>query len=188
MPLGSNKSIPVNVALICATNRNLRDMIAKAQFREDLYYRLNGLVVRLPPLRERSDLEVVIHRLLAAEASGEPPTVSPEVMALFKRHNWPGNFRQLTNLLRTAIVMAGSAREVRMEHLPEDFLDDDAPLTIRPEVALQSATVVAAAAGRLEDVELLTIQKALDEHRGNVSAAARILGVSRNTIYRKLQK
>ena len=188
MPLGSNKSIPVNVALICATNRNLRDMIAKAQFREDLYYRLNGLVVRLPPLRERSDLEVVIHRLLAAEASGEPPTVSPEVMALFKRHNWPGNFRQLTNLLRTAIVMAGSAREVKLEHLPEDFLDDDAPLTIRPDVILQSASVTATAAGRLEDVELLTIQKALDEHRGNVSAAARTLGVSRNTIYRKLQK
>ena len=190
MPLGSNKSIPVNVALICATNRNLRDMIAKAQFREDLYYRLNGLVVRLPPLRERSDLEVVIHRLLAAEASGEPPTVSPEVMALFKRHNWPGNFRQLTNLLRTAIVMAGSAREVRMEHLPEDFLDDDASLACKSDTAPQSSgvPVFAASAARLEDVELLTIQKTLDEHRGNVSAAARILGVSRNTIYRKLHK
>ena len=190
MPLGSNKSIPVNVALICATNRNLRDMIAKGQFREDLYYRLNGLVVRLPPLRERSDLEVVIHRLLAAESSGEPPTVSPEVMALFKRHNWPGNFRQLTNLLRTAIVMAGSAREVRIEHLPEDFLDDGALLPARPDTAAHSPVIAALSAGaaRLEDVELLTIQKTLDEHRGNVSAAARALGVSRNTIYRKLQK
>jgi sigma-54 dependent transcriptional regulator, acetoin dehydrogenase operon transcriptional activator AcoR len=190
MPLGSNKSIPVNVALICATNRNLRDMIAKAQFREDLYYRLNGLVVRLPPLRERTDLDVVIHRLLAAEASGEPPTVSPEVMALFKRHSWPGNFRQLTNLLRTAIVMAGSVREVKIEHLPEDFLDDVGQLPIVTDVALQSqvTTVLAGGNVRLEDVELLTIQKALDEHRGNVSAAARALGVSRNTIYRKLQK
>ena len=69
MPLGSNKSIPVNVALICATNRNLREMIAKGQFREDLYYRLNGLVVRLPPLRERSDIEVVIGRLVTAESN-----------------------------------------------------------------------------------------------------------------------
>jgi transcriptional regulator with PAS, ATPase and Fis domain len=190
MPLGSNKSIPVNVALICATNRNLRDMIAKAQFREDLYYRLNGLVVRLPPLRERSDLEVVIHRLLAAEASGEPPTVSPEVMALFKRHNWPGNFRQLTNLLRTAIVMAGSEREVKIEHLPEDFLDDAGHLAESASTMAQSTTMAALGGGtsRLEDVELLTIQKSLDEHRGNVSAAARALGVSRNTIYRKLQK
>ena len=190
MPLGSNKSIPVNVALICATNRNLRDMIAKGQFREDLYYRLNGLVVRLPPLRERSDLDIVIHRLLAAEATGEPPTVSPEVMTLFKRHNWPGNFRQLTNLLRTAIVMAGSAREVKIEHLPEDFLDDVGQLPIGSDSVSQGPATAVLAGGnvRLEDVELLTIQKSLDEHRGNVSAAARALGVSRNTIYRKLQK
>lgn len=195
MPLGSNKSIPVNVALICATNRNLRDMIAKGEFREDLYYRLNGLVVRLPPLRERSDLEVVINRMLAAEASGEPHTVSPEVMGLFKRHNWPGNFRQLTNLLRTAIVMAGPDRVVRNEHLPEDFLDD--VVSLAPAVAPAAATapgspvmaaLAAAGTGKLEDIELLSIQKALEEHRGNVSAAARALGVSRNTIYRKLQK
>ncbi len=190
MPLGSNKSIPVNVALICATNRNLRDMIAKGLFREDLYYRLNGLVVRLPPLRERSDLEVVIHRMLASESSGEPFTVSPEVMGLFKRHNWPGNFRQLTNLLRTALVMAGSEREVRAEHLPEDFLDDIGVAAV-PAATVASAPPSALslpASARLEDIELLTIQKALDEHHGNVSAAARALGVSRNTIYRKLQK
>ena len=199
MPLGSNKSIPVNVALICATNRNLRDMIAKGEFREDLYYRLNGLVVRLPPLRERSDLDVVIHRLLAAESDAEPMKVSPEVMALFKQHNWPGNFRQLTNLLRTAIVMAGDEREVRLEHLPEDFLEDVGGLPAVTALAASSAGVSAAASpvmaalaaagsAKLEDIELLTIQRALEEHRGNVSAAARALGVSRNTIYRKLQK
>ncbi len=203
MPLGSNKSIPVNVALICATNRNLRDMIAKGEFREDLYYRLNGLVVRLPPLRERSDLEIVINRLLAAEAESTPMsamTVSPEVMALFKRHNWPGNFRQLTNLLRTAIVMAGPDRVVRLEHLPEDFLDDvnlqaaspASTSTATPTASVSpdplASVLQAAGSAKLEDIELLTIQRALDEHRGNVSAAARALGVSRNTIYRKLQK
>lgn len=191
MPLGSNKSIPVNVALICATNRNLRDMIAKGQFREDLYYRLNGLVVRLPPLRERTDIETVIGRLLANESSGEPFSVSPEVMALFKRHNWPGNFRQLTNLLRTAVVMADPGRVIGREHLPEDFLDDvgaePSLIPVAPESPMLAALSMPATA-KLEDVEMLTIQKALDEHRGNVSAAARALGVSRNTIYRKLQK
>jgi len=191
MPLGSNKSIPVNVALICATNRNLREMIANGQFREDLYYRLNGLVVRLPPLRERTDIEVVISRLLVAESNGESFTVSPEVMALFKRHGWPGNFRQLTNLLRTAVVMADPERVIRMEHLPEDFLDglraELSSMPVAPESPMFAALSVPAS-GRLEDVELLTIQKTLDEHRGNVSAAARALGVSRNTIYRKLQK
>ncbi len=191
MPLGSTKSIPVNVSLICATNRNLRELIAKGGFREDLYYRLNGLVVRLPPLRERTDLEVVITKLLTTESHGEPFTVSPEVMSLFKRHNWPGNFRQLTNLLRTAMVMADTDRVVGLEHLPEDFLDDVAPLA---ETAIPAPAFVApvtssaaSASGRLEDVELLAIQKTLEQHRGNVSAAARALGVSRNTIYRKLQ-
>jgi transcriptional regulator with PAS, ATPase and Fis domain len=191
MPLGSTKSIPVNVSLICATNRNLRDLIAKGGFREDLYYRLNGLVVRLPPLRERTDLEVVITKLLTTESHGEPYTVSPEVMDLFKRHNWPGNFRQLTNLLRTAMVMADADRVVGLEHLPEDFLDDVAPLAEAtapaPAFVAPVASAAAAASGRLEDVELLAIQKTLEEHRGNVSAAARALGVSRNTIYRKLQ-
>ncbi len=190
MPLGSNKSIPVNVALICATNRNLREMIAKAQFREDLYYRLNGLVVRLPPLRERTDLEVVIGRLLAAESDGQPYRVAPEVMALFKRHNWPGNFRQLTNLLRTAMVMAGPDHEVRVEHLPEDFLEDVGAMQVLPPTAngQPGASLPVPAMAKLEDIELLSIQRALDDHRGNVSAAARALGVSRNTIYRKLQK
>jgi len=187
----------VDVRVVATTNRNMAEEIHSGNFREDLYYRLNGLVVRLPPLRERSDLEVVINRLLAAESDAEPMTVSPEVMALFKRHNWPGNFRQLTNLLRTAIVMAGDEREVKLEHLPEDFLEDVAGLPTAPALAANAASVsdspmmaaLAATSGaKLEDIELLTIQRALEEHRGNVSAAARALGVSRNTIYRKLQK
>ncbi len=186
MPLGSNKSIPVNVSLICATNRNLRELIAKGAFREDLYYRLNGLVVRLPPLRERTDLETVINKLLAAESSDQQFTVSAEVMGMFKRHNWPGNFRQLTNLLRTAMVMAGPDRIVSLEHLPEDFLDDVDMNAHKTIAAPVNAEAVIAGPARLEDVELLAIQKALKEHNGNVSAAARALGVSRNTIYRKL--
>ena len=186
VPLGSTKPIPVDIALICATNRNLRELIAKGQFREDLYYRLNGLVVRLPPLRERTDLEIVINRLLSVESDGPPYKVAPQVMDVFKRHSWPGNFRQLTNLLRTAMVMASEDRVVRMEHLPEDFLEDVAAAEAQA-VASPAASPAVAIPSRLEDVELLAIQKALKEHNGNVSAAARALGVSRNTIYRKLQ-
>jgi transcriptional regulator of acetoin/glycerol metabolism len=86
--------------------------------------------------------------------------------------------------------MAGSAREVKIEHLPEDFLDDVGQLPASSDIVSQgqAAAVLAGGNVRLEDVELLTIQKSLDEHGGNVSAAARALGVSRNTIYRKLQK
>jgi transcriptional regulator of acetoin/glycerol metabolism len=183
-PLGSTKSIPVNVALICATNRNLRDMIAQGTFREDLYYRLNGLVVKLPPLRERTDLEVVINRLLASESDGQPCKVSAEVMRMFKQHNWPGNFRQLTNLLRTAIVMLGDDTEIGVDHLPDDFLDDISHAR-RQEVA-DTVTRVVSDMSTLEDVEASVIRKSLEAHGGNVSATARALGVSRNTIYRKL--
>lgn len=176
MPLGSNKSIPVNMSLICATNRNLRELIAKGAFSEDLYYRLNGLVVRLPPLRERTDLEIVINKLLVAESSGELFTVSDEVMGMFKRHNWPGNFRQLTNLLRTAMVMAGPDRIIGLEFLPDDFLDDVDMAAHKAIAAPVVAEPMIAAPARLEDVELLTLQKALKEHNGNVSARCACVG------------
>ena len=188
-PLGSAKSIPVNVSLICATHRNLREMIARGGFREDLYYRLNGLVVKLPPVRERTDFETVVNKLISAEANGHHYTIAPDVMELFKQYNWPGNFRQLTNLLRTAMVMAGDEEQIGIEHLPDDFLDDvRTAAKTEPQAASGSTNVnVIQANAKLEDVELTLIQKTLEAHGGNVSAAARALGISRNTIYRKIQ-
>jgi transcriptional regulator with PAS, ATPase and Fis domain len=182
-PLGSGKSIPVNVELICATNHNLRERIARGLFREDLYYRLNGLVVKLPPLRERTDLETVVGKILQSESEGGPYTVSEEVLCLFRRHKWPGNFRQLTNLLRTAVIMAGGDHEIGLEHMPDDFLDD---IDAMAGPAAAGPLPVAAAGARLEDMELDAIMKSLEANGGNVSATARALGVSRNTIYRKL--
>ncbi|WP_229419039.1 sigma-54-dependent Fis family transcriptional regulator [Pseudoduganella flava] len=178
-PLGSNKPVPVDVDVICATNHNLRDRIANGLFREDLYYRLNGLVVKLPPLRERTDLEAVVRKILAQE--GGRHTVTPDLMRLFHQHRWPGNFRQLTNLLRTAVVMAGDEHEIGPQHMPDDFMDD-----VAPAVSPQAAAPLPAAGGDLESMEHALIERTLREHGGNVSAAARALGVSRNTIYRKL--
>ena len=86
MPLGSSKSIPVDVAVICATHRNLREMIDAAAFREDLYYRLNGLAVRLPPLRERSDLVVLVRRILAGRVPAGAAADRAEVVDLFRRY------------------------------------------------------------------------------------------------------
>ncbi len=182
-PLGSGKSIAVNVELICATNHNLRERIAKGLFREDLYYRLNGLVVKLPPLRERTDLDTVVGKILATESDSGPYTVSDEVLRLFRRHKWPGNFRQLTNLLRTAVIMAGDETEIGLRHMPDDFLDDIDALGDMP--AASPAQMVACGA-RLEEMELSVITRSLEANGGNVSATARALGVSRNTIYRKL--
>jgi transcriptional regulator of acetoin/glycerol metabolism len=182
-PLGSGKSIPVNVELICATNHNLRERIAKGLFREDLYYRLNGLVVKLPPLRDRTDLDTVVKKIVSAESNGGRYTVSPQLLALFHQHKWPGNFRQLTNLLRTAIIMAGDEREICERHMPDDFYDDiDSGA---PPAAISTDRMLATGAN-LEEMEHSVILKSLEANGGNVSATARALGVSRNTIYRKV--
>ncbi|GIZ50723.1 sigma-54-dependent Fis family transcriptional regulator [Noviherbaspirillum aridicola] len=178
-PLGGRAAIPVDVALVCATHRNLRDMIAARAFREDLYYRLNGLVVKLPALRDRRDLAQVIDRLLMLESAGSRPArVSEEAMALFRRHAWPGNIRQLASLLRTALLMAGEGGEIRPEHLPEDFLED---------VTADTAQTGHAQPAGLQQIALSAMEQALREHGGNVSAAARALGISRNTMYRRLR-
>lgn len=185
-PLGSPKTIPVDIAIICATHRDLREMIARNRFREDLYYRLNGFVVKLPPLRERQDLAVVIGKMLERESlrggDGQPLTVAPEIMTLFARCTWPGNFRQLGNLLRTAAAMVDGDGEIRREHLPDDFFDDLRANDAKPAVdtpALQKDA-------RLQDVAVQAIAATLARHGGNVSAAARALGVSRATLYRKM--
>ncbi|QJE03259.1 sigma-54-dependent Fis family transcriptional regulator [Massilia forsythiae] len=186
-PLGSGKSIPVDMELICATNHDLRKRIADGLFREDLYYRLNGLVVKLPPLRERTDLETVVRKILVGEREDGRHRISDEVLALFRRHRWPGNFRQLNNLLRTAVIMAGDEHEIGLRHMPDDFLDDiaDTPAAFAGTSAVPAPAAPVAGAN-LEELELAAILQALAANGGNISATARALGVSRNTIYRKL--
>ncbi|WP_101049305.1 sigma-54-dependent Fis family transcriptional regulator [Macromonas nakdongensis] len=217
-PLGSNKEYEVDLTIICATNRNLKELIARGQFREDLYYRLNGLVVRLPALRVRTDFEVVARKILASLCErGNQIDISPEVMALFKRYPWPGNFRQLHNLMRTAVAMVGCEGCIEVSHLPDDFLDEvmappteessvdggwsqavplAAPVVPLPHAgghpvpqavadADRAAPSARGAAAKLEDMTLQAMADALRRCHGNVSAAAKALGVSRNTIYRK---
>jgi transcriptional regulator with PAS, ATPase and Fis domain len=199
-PLGAGKEVDVDLAVICATNKNLKEMIANGEFREDLYYRLNGLVVRLPALRDREDLEIVTQRILASVCrSPMPKGIAPDVMEVFHRFGWPGNFRQLFNLLRTAVVMANCTEEIQMRHLPDDFLDElrssgaSIPKTLpvgvelgKPEVPLPIEAIrPPSESSKLENVALDTMALVLRANGGNVSVAAKLLGVSRNTIYRK---
>ncbi|HEX5486013.1 MAG TPA: sigma 54-interacting transcriptional regulator [Limnobacter sp.] len=123
-PLGSQKSIPVNLIVICATHRNLRDLIDAGQFREDLYYRLHGLAVKLPALRDRKDIKRIIACILENESPNMPMDLAPDVANAFVAHSWPGNIRQLTNILRTAVVMADGNPTIEWEHLPDDFHDE----------------------------------------------------------------
>jgi transcriptional regulator with PAS, ATPase and Fis domain len=205
-PLGSAKSIPVDVAVVCATHRNLREMIAQGGFREDLYYRLNGLVVRLPALRDRSDIATIVRKILRAETQGRNLALDDDVQRLLLGYRWPGNVRQLATVLRTAVVMAGSEPVLTREHLSDDFIEDAeaslashrAPAPVAeaptPQARAAEAEPVAAApaaapspATTLEALELQTIRRALEECGGNISEASKRLGISRNTIYRRLR-
>lgn len=122
IPLGGATAVAVDVSIICATHRDLREMIAARAFREDLYYRLNGLTIKLPALREREDLVLLAQRIVAREAAAGTRYLAPEVVALINRHRWPGNIRQLDNALRLACAMAGEGAALRPEHLPDEIL------------------------------------------------------------------
>ena len=197
-PVGGVKSIPVDISLVCATHRVLRDAVANGEFREDLYYRVNGLTVTLPPLRERSDVAMLVERLLQIEAreSGRPGVrISPEVMRFFETYPWPGNIRQMHSVMRVAVALLDDDEdEIGALHLPEELFGAD-PVCSRADASM--VTMVTAVPGgveaveqtaprSLDELEMEAIAVVMREVKGNVSAAARRLGVSRNTLYRKL--
>ncbi len=162
-----------DLLLAGATRHDLREAIAAGAFREDLYYRVNGLALRLPPLRERSDLDVLAQRLLARQAGTRPLLLADDALALLRRHPWPGNLQQFVSVLHTAALLAADAGEVRVEHLPDDFAADTRRDAAHP--------------ATLEQAEFDMIRRAVDEAGGNISAAAKRLGICRNTVYRKLR-
>ena len=180
-PLGSTKSIPVNFALLSATNLKLKEKVESGEFRSDLYYRLNGLSVSLPPLRQRSDLKALINIILQIEHADDVE-INPEVMDIFAQHPWPGNIRQLHNVLRTALALADGS-PISELHLTQDFIDE----IETAEQAETESTAVALNNQNLDDVTTNAIIKAMEKHSGNVSAVARQLNISRNTLYRKLK-
>jgi sigma-54 dependent transcriptional regulator, acetoin dehydrogenase operon transcriptional activator AcoR len=202
-PLGGQRSIPVDIALIAATHRNLREMVEQQQFREDLYYRLNGLALRLPPLRERTDLATLVRRILQLEAPNATPEISAAVTTMFRRCAWPGNIRQLANVLHTAAVMAAGEASITEAHLSDDFIEDArravAPPTAAPALPVAARASLAPAAAHaqpdpgarkttLEETELELVRATLAATQGNISETSKRLGVSRNTIYRKLRR
>jgi transcriptional regulator of acetoin/glycerol metabolism len=181
VPLGGSKSIHVDVAIISATNRHLRERVVRGEFREDLYYRLNGLRLRMPALRERTDLVPLIERILK-ETLGKPAiTIHPEVLQLMQRHPWRGNIRQLFNILRSAMIFMDD-NELQVKHLPEDFLEElgHAPNSTTNRLELDTANIAS--------TEATLIAHALALHNGNISAAAKHLGISRATLYRKSKR
>ena len=177
VPLGASEEVAVDIGLVCASHRPLQQMVADGLFRADLLFRLNGLTVWLPPLRERADFDDLVRHIVRDESPLRTVRVVPETLAVLRRQSWPGNLRQLRNLLRVALAMLGAdEHELRPGHLPEECL----------EPALQGVADTAAT-GDLRAAELRMVRDCLARHAGNVSAAARELGITRTTLYRKLK-
>ncbi|MDO8989522.1 MAG: sigma-54-dependent Fis family transcriptional regulator [Sideroxyarcus sp.] len=181
-PLGGGRAVDVDFALICATHCKLREQAEQGIFRSDLYYRINGLTVNLPALRERSDFRALTERLLAYLNPKREISLAPDLMEQLGKHAWPGNLRQYSSVLRTAIAMLDEHEEqIDWRHLSDDLVEE---LNALP---LHSTPVAAAEAPQnLKALSRTAIQHALESSRGNISEAARRLGISRQTLYRKL--
>jgi transcriptional regulator of acetoin/glycerol metabolism len=184
LPLGGGAPVAVDFRLVCASHRKLRDEVAAGRFREDLYYRLNGLTLTLPPLRERSDLPALVAKLLATEAPGRELAVEPTLMAALAGYRWPGNLRQLANALRTAVALLDDGETLlTADHLPSDLAEELTP----PQAEQAGEDTAEDASGDLRQLADARIRATLAAVNGNVSEAARRLGISRNTLYRRVR-
>jgi len=185
-PLGGTGSFRVELSVVCATNRRIRDAVSAGTFREDLYYRLNGLLLTLPGLKEREDRVQLAGKILADLAGPQRNvSISPAVLRIFEQHPWPGNIRQLHNVLRTALALLGEGHEITVDELSEDFIEQSG--CVGGAGACAGVTAGQGGDALLADVEARLITSTLDRTGGNIAAAARMMGIGRNTLYRKLR-
>jgi len=192
VPLGSDQPIPVNLHVISATHRDIRQMIQNGQFREDLYYRLNGITLYLPLLRDRADKAELIRALLCEEIGDlEPLEIAPEAFNALMNYPWPGNIRQLRNALRTSSALCHDGT-IRLPNLPQEILDSQpgaaAPRAMSPGDASHVVTSQGAPRAALQEAECAALIRELERMRWNVSRTAQTLGISRTTLYRKIHK
>jgi len=188
--VGGQRSVKVDVRVLSATARNLQDEIAAGRFREDLYYRLNVVPVRLPPLRERrEDIPELANHFLARFATERripTPSISEEAMAALQAHDWPGNVRQLRNIIERTVILAPGERVscIDADLLPPEVLDN-------PGAQAGSTTAMAIMGSPLREAresferEYLKIQ--IRRFSGNISRTASFIGMERSALHRKLK-
>lgn len=185
-PLGGDTAIKVNVRIMCASHRNLSEMMSRGEFREDLYYRLNGISLELPPLCERRDREALICKCIARESSGGE-TASIEAVALKKllAYRWPGNIRELRNTIRTALAICDD-HVIRLSDLPAD-IRRSAPQSCGENLNADRAAGTGAAIS-LESAERQALVQVIEQNRWNMTLVAAHFKISRNTLYRKIKR
>lgn len=173
--IGGIRTIPLEFSLICATHRDLDALMAQRAFREDLYYRIKGLRIEMPSLRQRCDIDALIDHLLRVEAGARPvPNLSARAHDALLRYPWPGNIRELSHVIRLGVALA-EAGEIDLPQLPAEVAATLSKPSKEPE-------------GVLEHAEGEAIRAVFAQHKGNVSATARTLGIARATLYRKLRQ
>jgi two-component system, NtrC family, response regulator AtoC len=186
---------PVDVRFLSATNRDLEAEIARGAFRQDLFYRLNGIALTIPPLRERVIEIAKLATTFAAEVSRQmekpaPPSLSPEARALLERYPWPGNIRELRNAVERAVVLCQGDR-LLPEHFPARMAAPTgapAPPTVTPppEDPLTGDSVERLTLA-LDEVERRRVVRALEQCQGNQTKATALLGISRTTLVAKIE-
>lgn len=193
-PLGEIEAVPIDLHVITATHRDLKQLISDGEFREDLYYRISGVRVELPALRERADKTELIDRLLE-EACTHAVELSSEVRRILTEHEWPGNIRQLKNVLQFALCMCDGDR-ILPQDLPEELfckgaveqpeLRSHGQFGKPPERVVSLGMINARCSDEIREREVLL--SALEANRWVVSRAAKALGISRSTLHRKIKK
>jgi len=173
--VGSTVPIPIDIRLICATNRNLHQMVAQGDFREDLLYRINTVHVELPPLRERADEILPLAKrfigLYEKQYKAKETSLSKAAEETLKACSWQGNIRELRHSIERAIILTGGGILA-----PSNF------------VLSESRAIPISEAPTLDEMEQAIIRKAMTTHNGNLSAVATQLGITRQTLYNKLKK
>jgi len=179
VPVGGRNPKKIDVRIIAATNSNLREMVESGQFREDLYYRLNVVNITMPPLRERkTDIPSLVQHFItkhSQELGKEKVKVSKEVLALLRNFQWPGNIRELENIIHQSLVICD--QEIQVNHIPDYLHSSPQPISSEPGSDLLP----------LKEIELKHIKYVLQHCGNNKTMAAEILGITRKTLAKKLQ-
>jgi DNA-binding NtrC family response regulator len=177
--LGTNKEIPIDVRLICATNMPLYQMVSEGKFRQDLLYRINTVEIHVPPLRERlEDIPFLVDHFLeiyCKKYKMPVKRINEATLSRLKKHNWPGNIRELQHSVERAVIMSESNI---LE--PHDFFISQS--TEEKEKVFESKNL------NLQETEKMLIRKVIDKHGGNISKAAKELGLTRASLYRRIEK
>ncbi|GDS05276.1 sigma-54-interacting transcriptional activator [Escherichia coli] len=192
LPIGASSPIQVDIRIISATNQNLAQFIAEGKFREDLFYRLNVIPITLPPLRERQeDIELLVHYFLhlhTRRLGSVYPGIAPDVVEILRKHRWPGNLRELSNLMEYLVNVVPSGEVIDSTLLPPNLLNNgtteqsDVTEVTEAHLSLDDAGGTA-----LEEMEKQMIREALSRHNSKKQVADE-LGIGIATLYRKIKK